>query len=109
MKMLHCLDIFPGGLRRFVVGVFQLSSVEKLCGRVCVCTSTSRADRLDQFRVNLPVTNSLHHSKVFQVVVGLEECIAGEEFHDNAADAPNVARKAPTELEDDLRCSIMSC
>ena len=40
--------------------------------------------------------------------MGLEECIACEEFDQDAADAPDVARIAPAKIQYDLWRSIMS-
>jgi len=34
----------------------------------------------DQFRLNLPTTHTLHHSKVFEIVMRLEERISSEEL-----------------------------
>lgn len=39
----------------------------------------------------------------------LEESVASEELDQNTADAPNVARVAPTQVQDDLRRSVVSC
>ena len=40
--------------------------------------------------------------------MSLEECIAGKEFDQDAADAPDVARVAPAKIQYDLWRSIMS-
>ena len=39
----------------------------------------------------------------------LEESITGEEFDEDAANAPNIARIAPSQVKYDLRCSVVSC
>ncbi len=39
----------------------------------------------------------------------LEQSIAGEEFDEDAANAPNITRIAPAQIKYDLRCSIMPC
>lgn len=38
----------------------------------------------------------------------LEERIPCEEFNQDTPDTPNVTRKTPTQVEDDLRCPIVS-
>ena len=45
---------------------------------------------------------------MFQVVVSLKECIAGEELHEDTADAPDIAWETPTQAQDDLRSTVMS-
>ena len=40
--------------------------------------------------------------------MSLEKCIAGKEFDQDAADAPDVARVAPAKIQYDLWRSIMS-
>lgn len=39
----------------------------------------------------------------------LEQGIASEELHDDTTYAPDVTGKTPTELQYDLRCTIMPC
>ena len=39
----------------------------------------------------------------------LEECVTCEELDEDASNAPNIARIAPSQVEYDLRCSIVSC
>lgn len=41
--------------------------------------------------------------------MSLKKCVAREQFHQDAADAPNVARIRPAETKDDLRGTVMSC
>ena len=49
----------------------------------------------------------LHHGEVFPVVVGLEQREAEVELEGNAADAPDVARLRPAQLEDDLGGAVV--
>ena len=49
----------------------------------------------------------LHHGEVFPVVVGLEQRVAEVELEGNAADAPDVARLRPAQLEDDLGGAVV--
>lgn len=46
---------------------------------------------------------------MLKVVVGLEQCVTGEELNQDTADAPDVTRIAPSQIQYNLRCSIMSC
>lgn len=63
---------------------------------------------VDYRSVDIQATNRFHHRQVLEIVMGLEQSIAGVEFHKDAADAPDVTREAPSKIEDDLRCSVMS-
>jgi hypothetical protein len=45
---------------------------------------------------------------MLQVIVRLEQGIAGEELDENAAYAPDVAREAPSKVEDDLGSTVVS-
>lgn len=51
--------------------------------------------------------NTFHHSQMFQVIMGLEECIASVEFHENTPNTPDVAREAPSHVQDDFRGPVM--
>jgi hypothetical protein len=51
--------------------------------------------------------DTLHHGQVFQVVVCLEERVSSVQFKDDAANAPDVARLSPTQLENDFRSAVM--
>ena len=44
---------------------------------------------------------------MLKIVMGLKEGIAGKEFDQDAADAPDVARITPAKIQDDLWRSIM--
>ena len=52
--------------------------------------------------------NLLHHCQVFSVIMSLEECEPKVQLEGNAANAPDVTRLAPAELQDDLRSSVVS-
>lgn len=45
---------------------------------------------------------------MFQVVVGLEKSVAGEEFDEYAANAPDITREAPAQIQNDLGSSVMT-
>lgn len=51
--------------------------------------------------------DGLHHGQMLQILVSLEQRIAGEEFNQNAANAPNIARERPPQSQDDLGRSIV--
>ena len=52
--------------------------------------------------------NLLHHCQVFSVIMSLEECEPKVQLEGNAANAPDVTRLAPAQLQDDLRSSVVS-
>ena len=58
--------------------------------------------------VDPPVAHTLHHSQVLEVVVRLEESVAGEELDKNAADTPNITGEGPTKPQDDLGGSVVT-
>jgi hypothetical protein len=46
---------------------------------------------------------------MLEVIMSLEEGVACEELHQNAANAPNVASVRPAESKNDFRGTIMTC
>lgn len=66
-------------------------------------------DLPDQPRVNSRSNDCFHHSQVFQIVVRLEERIAGEELHQNTPDTPDITRETPAEVQDDFRRAVVPC
>jgi hypothetical protein len=77
------------------------------CSRVFVA-ATARGDLANKGFVNGSVAHGFHHCQMLQVIVRLEQGIAGEELDENASYAPDVARKAPSEVEDDLGSAVVS-
>ena len=63
---------------------------------------------LDNARLNLMANDAFHHGQVFQVVVCLEKCIPREELNENAANTPDITGETPAQIENDLRCPVMS-
>ena len=53
-------------------------------------------------------THGFDHSQMLEVIVRLEEGVAGVELDENTADAPDVAGKGPPQTEDDLGGPIMA-
>ena len=51
--------------------------------------------------------NTFHHGQMLQVIMGLEECIASVEFHENTPNTPDVARETPSHVQDDFRGPVM--
>ena len=54
-----------------------------------------------------PPQNSLHHGKVFTVVVGLKEGMAEGKFENDTTNAPNVTGMRPAKFQDDFWSAIM--
>lgn len=108
MKRLHCLDIFLTSLAGLVVRIVQLLLREELGCRVSVRTSAARANGFDELGVDLATADRFHHREMFQIVVRLEESVAGKELYQDATYAPYIARKRPTKVEDDLRSTVVS-
>jgi hypothetical protein len=77
------------------------------CSRVLV-TATARGDLANECLVDGSVADGFHHCQMLQVIVRLEQGIAGEELDENAAYAPDVAREAPSKVEDDLGSTVVS-
>lgn len=128
VKLLHRLDVLLRGLVDIVVRVVKLVVLEVSCGTVvisiinldgsCVDLRVGRVarvravllvDRSDDVSINLATAHSLHHSQMFEVVVCLEQGIAGEEFDQDAPYTPNVAGETPAQVQDDLWRTVVSC
>lgn len=128
LQPLHGADVFSGGLGGFVVGVVELlfadleKSVYRLASRsyqfeimkyslssriLRGAASIFRQDGLHQLPIDPAPAYSLHHSKMLEIVMRLEQRITRIELHEDAADAPDVAREAPAQIEDDLWGSIV--
>lgn len=105
VELLHRLDISPRVARRVGVGVIQpLLPVEVLRCRVALLLVHVR----HQVFVDLLSDHGFHHGKMLEIVVCLEQGIAGVELDQNTADAPNVARKAPTQVENDFWGAVVA-
>lgn len=63
---------------------------------------------LDNPRLDLMANDAFHHGQVFEVVVRLEKRISREELNKNAADTPDVTGETPAQIQNDLRCPVMS-
>lgn len=79
------------------------------CSLVAVIASTAAQDLPDQFWLNPTTAYALHHCEVLEIVVRLEKSVAGEELDQDASDAPDVAWIAPSEVQYNLGCSVVSC
>ena len=106
MQALHSLDVFPRGSLGLIVRIVQLVANEEFGCRVGT-TPPARLNLFDDFGVDLSIADGFHHRKVLEIVVCLEQGIASEEFDNNAPNAPYVTRKTPSQVQNDLRCSIM--
>ena len=58
---------------------------------------------------NLSTAHGLHHGEMLQVVVCLEKCVTCKKFDQDATNAPYVAWIAPTQIQYNFRCSVVSC
>ena len=63
----------------------------------------------DQPRIDSMPDYCLHHRQMFKIIMGLKQGIAGEKFHQDASDTPDVTRETPAEVENNFRCPIMPC
>lgn len=66
-------------------------------------------DGLYERTVDFAAHNGLHHGQVLEIVVCLKKGVASEEFDKDAADAPNITGEAPSKIENDLGCPIVTC
>jgi hypothetical protein len=105
-KTLHRFDILPRCASRFGLGIVQLGAVEVLHG-AGARSSAGLLNLLDHLGVDLSIAYCLHHGQVLKIVVRLKQGITCKEFHNDAPDAPNIAGKAPSQLENDLRSPIV--
>ena len=105
VELLHRLDISPRVTRGVGVGVIQpLLPVEVLRCRVALLLVHVR----HQVFVDLLSDYGFHHGKMLEIVMCLEQGIAGVELDQNTADAPNVTRKAPTQVENDFWGAVVA-
>ena len=79
------------------------------CSLVAVVITASALDLPDQLRLNPATTNALHHCEMLQVVMCLEKGITSEELDEDAANAPNIAWIAPSQIKYDFWCSVVPC
>lgn len=122
MKLLHGFDIFLRRSRGLFVRIVQLGSVEipnllvqflsieeDILGRLVLCPIPASLHHCpDQPSVHLLSDHRFHHRQMLEIIVRLEEGVAGEELHQDTPNTPDVTRKAPAEIEDDFRGSIMA-
>lgn len=55
------------------------------------------------------VDDSLHHCQMLEIIVRLEESIAGEELNQDTTNAPDIARERPAETKNNLWSAIVTC
>jgi hypothetical protein len=128
VELLHCLDILLRRLVDVIIGVVQLVVLEVTCstatvsdteiikgcidlrvGRVTGVRAVLLVDSSDDVSIDLATTHSFHHCQMLEIVVRLEQSVAGEEFDQDAPYAPDVAGEAPAKVEYDLWCTVMPC
>ena len=84
-------------------------TLRNILGRLILASMASTLHHLSNNAGFNPLANdALHHGQVLQIIVSLEKCIAGEELNENAANTPDVTGETPTQIENDLRCPVMS-
>lgn len=91
------------------LGVIKLESFEKFRSWVAPIPLGHTVDLLDEMTVQPFANNALHHGKVLEVVVGLEQRITSEKLHQDAANAPDITRKGPSQTKNDLRGPVVPC
>lgn len=86
-QALHLLDKLSRVLARFLVGIIETTGGAKhLLSNLGTRPNDTPID---------PSTDNLHHGQVFQIIVRLEQGVPGTELYQDAADRPDIARKAP--------------
>lgn len=78
-----------------------------LRSRVSSATLGHFVDRLNKRDVYAPATDGFHHGQMLQVVVRLEERVAGKELHQYTPYAPDITGIRPADAKDDLGRAIM--
>jgi len=79
-----------------------------LGGLVTMVSSTTLLHLPHDLGVEFTPAHGFHHGKMLQIVMCLEQCIPGEELHQDATDTPYIARKTPSQIQYDFWCSIVS-
>ena len=69
--------------------------------------SVALCNRTNNSRVDLAIAHTFHHCQMLEVVVRLEKSVTGEKLDEDATNAPYVTCIAPTQVEDDLWCSVV--
>lgn len=46
---------------------------------------------------------------MFEIVVRLEQSITGKELNQDTPYTPDITREAPSQIQNDLRCAVVSC
>lgn len=62
---------------------------------------------MDKRHINPSIDNRLHHGQMLEIIVRLEERVAGKELNQDASNAPNVTRVRPPESEDNLGRTVV--
>lgn len=62
---------------------------------------------MNERHIDPGIDNSLHHGQMLEIIVRLEEGVAGEELNQDASNAPDVTRVRPPESENDLGRTIV--
>lgn len=84
-----------------------LSKACSRCSGILVATATG-SDLANQSLVDGRVAHCFHHCQMLEVIVRLEQSITSEELDQNAANAPNVTGKTPSEVENNLGSTVVA-
>ena len=74
---------------------------------VAVVVPTRALHLPNQLLLDPATAHALHHRQMLEIVVRLKESITSVELDEDAANAPDVARIAPPQIKNDLRCSVV--
>ena len=80
-----------------------------LCRCICITASARLLYLPDKPRFDLAVTDRFHHRQVLEVVMCLEESVAGKELDEDATDTPYIAREAPAKVKYYFWSTVMPC
>ena len=76
---------------------------------VAVVVPTRALHLPNQLLLDPTSAHALHHRQMLEIVMRLKESITSIELDKDAANAPNVARIAPSQIKNDLRCPVVPC
>ena len=77
--------------------------------RIAVAPSCATDYLPDDLLIKFTAADALHHGKVLEIVVSLEQGVSSKELDQDAANTPNIAGEAPSKVQDNLGRSVMSC
>lgn len=106
VEHLHRLDVLLRGAGRVGVGVVEAAAA--LLEEVHCLVVLLRLHLADNVPVDLRANHRFHHAQMLKIVVGLEQGITSVELDQDTTDAPDVAREAPAQVENDLWSTVVA-